>query len=127
MPRPHEAGAGDSTSDGTRDHGYATVWAVGWMTCALTVGWWVLLVAVAVARQHHVDGSADLVSLSAADALQRGDDPCATAARLAEANQVRLADCVIDGDDVVVTVHDPLDLPLDLHVDLVGRSRAGPA
>jgi hypothetical protein len=57
-----------------RDDGYATVWAVGWMLVLGLVAWAALLVSIAVARQHHLDGAADLAALSGAQALQRGQD-----------------------------------------------------
>jgi secretion/DNA translocation related TadE-like protein len=108
-------------------HGFATIWAVGWIGCLLTVGWLSLLLAVGVSRQHHLDGSADLVSLSAATALQHGSAPCTTARRIAIANHVELTDCMVDRDDVTISVEDSLALPLGLHLRITSRSRAGPA
>ncbi len=106
--------------------GYATVWAAGWMAVCLSVTWLVLLLVVAVARQHHLDGAADLVSLSAAAAQQRGRDPCTTAADIAAANAVRLVDCSVRGVDVVVRVGDTVRLPIGITLGLTSSARAGP-
>ncbi len=106
--------------------GSATVWAVGWMGVCLGVTWLVVTLAVAVARQHQVDGAADLVSLSAAAERQRGGEPCALATRVALANKVSLAGCSVEGTDVVVQVTDTLQLPLGLTVSVTSSARAGP-
>ena len=107
-------------------HGYATVWAVGWIAVLASVAWAGLVLAVAVAHQHRLDGSADLVALSAAQAVQRGDDACAVAAQVAGADHVRLADCSLDGWDVTVHVTERLVLPLGPAVSIGGSARAGP-
>ena len=107
--------------------GYATVWGTAWIVCCLCVGWVVLVVAMTVARQHRVDGAADLVALSAATSRSRGEDACATAAYVATANRVRLSGCTVEGDDVVVEVRAAVDLPWRLDGDLLARARAGPA
>lgn len=111
---------------GRREHGMATVWAVGWMAVCLTVAWVALVLAAAAARQHQVDGAADLVSLSAAARLQRGGDACAAAASVAGANRVVLDECQVDGTDVRVAVRAPLDLPFGIHRWVRGEARAGP-
>ena len=113
-PRPRE------------QHGYATVWAVGWIAVLSTVAWAGVLLALAVAHQHRLDGSADLVALSAAQSLQRGGDACATAAEVAAASHVRLATCTRDEWDVTVHITERLDLPLGLAVTIGGSARAGP-
>lgn len=108
------------------DNGYATIWAISWLATFLTMAWLVLLLAVATARQHHLDGSADLVALSAAAAATKGVDPCISADALASANRVLLTDCTRSGTDVIVQVADNLQLPLGLTVRLASSSRAGP-
>ena len=108
------------------EDGYATVWAVGWMVVVALVTWAALLVAAGVGRQHHLDGAADLAAISAAQAVQRGEDACREAARVAAANHVQVARCEVVDADVVVQVVDELDLPLDLTLRIVGRARAGP-
>ncbi len=106
--------------------GYASIWAVAWIGCFLALTVAALLVAGVVARQHHLDGSADLVALSAAGALRHGSDACEAASRVAATNQVSLGECRPDQGDVIVEVTDRVDLPLGLHLDLVGEARAGP-
>lgn len=107
--------------------GFATVWAVGWIAVLLSLTWTILLLAVAVARQHHLDGAADLVALSAARTVQDGGDGCVEADRMARINHVTLAQCVREGEDVVVQVVDSVTLPVGWTVRLEGRARAGPS
>lgn len=110
-----------------RDDGFATVWGVTWIVVTLFIGWVCLLAAFAVARQHDVDGSADLVALSAAARVQDGGDGCEAAAQLASDNQVTLVRCDLDGPDVVVQVSAELRLPFGIDGRLVSRARAGPS
>ncbi len=103
------------------------MWAVACIGCLLAVAGGALLVAGVTARQHHLDGSADLVALSAAGALRDGSDACEAAAEVSAANEVVLRGCRLDHSDLIVVVTDELDLPLGLHLDVVSRARAGPA
>jgi secretion/DNA translocation related TadE-like protein len=104
----------------------AVVWSIFWMFACIMVGGLAAVGALAEARQHAVDASADLVSLSAAAGLQHGHDACEMAATVAAANSVTLARCSIEGSDVVVEVRTRLDLPFGLHPDVYARARAGP-
>ncbi len=108
-------------------HGFATVWGITWIVVVLSIGWVCLLVAVAVAQQHRVDGAADLVALSGAAALQDGADGCRVAATIAAKNQVSLVACDLDGSDVLVEVSGVLRLPLGISGRLVSHARAGPS
>lgn len=108
------------------ESGVATVWAAAWIFVVTTLAWVGMIAAAATARQHKVDGSADLVAVSAAASLQRGGDACRTAARLASSNAVVLDSCRVDGEDVVVSVTDELSLPLAIRRQLIGHARAGP-
>lgn len=108
------------------ERGIATVWAVTWIVCCLCVGWLALVLAMAVAKQHHLDGAADLVSLSAASQLVAGGDACAAAERIARANDVELVTCTIEGDDVLVSVGDVVDLPWGIDGRITSVARAGP-
>ena len=110
-----------------RDAGYATVWATAWITCCVSIGWLVLVVAFTVARQHRVDGAAELAALSAAAARSNGGDPCDTAGVIAVANRVELTSCRVEGDDVVIEVTATVPLPWQLDGRLTARARAGPA
>ena len=116
-----------SSVRGRDDHGQATVWAIGWIAVLVSLTWVTLLLEAGVARQHRLDGAADLTAVSAAGAQERGLDACRTASRLAKANHVTLSDCTVDGFDVIVSVVDDLALPGGISVDLTSQARAGPA
>ena len=71
---------------------------------AVTVGGFYL--GSAVIARHRAQAAADLGALAAAAALPAGGDAaCAQASTIAEAMRVVLAHCVVDGLDVVVTIH----------------------
>lgn len=106
--------------------GVATAWAVGWIFVCLTVGWVGVVVAAVVAAQHRLDAAADLSALSAAAELQRHQDACHAAATIARDNSVVMSRCLIDGDDVVVTVGRTVTLPFGVSGHLTSSSRAGP-
>lgn len=106
--------------------GMASLWAVGWIAVCLTVSLIGMGLAAGEAGQHHADGAADLVSLSAAARLQRGGDACAAASAVAAANHVVLGTCRVVGADVVVTVRCSIQLPFGIHRLVVGAARAGP-
>lgn len=110
-----------------REGGFATVWGVAWIVVTLFVGWICLLVAFAVAQQHHVDGAADLVALSAAARVQDGGDGCDAARQRAVDNSVTLVGCELRGQDVVVEVSTTLRLPFGINGRLVSRAKAGPS
>ena len=63
-----------------------------------------MLVAAATARQHHVDGAADLVAVSAASACSAAATPARSPSDFASRNDVVLRSCRVDGDDVVIAV-----------------------
>jgi len=107
--------------------GSATVWALAWMGLAGVVGWIGVLIAVVVAAQHHLDGSADLASLAGASALQSGRDACAAARKTATDNGVELRTCSVRSSDVLVTVKDGVSLPFGASGSLESAARAGPA
>lgn len=110
-----------------RDEGFATVWGIAWIVVCLTLGWLTLVVASAVARQHHLDGAADLAALSGAARLQRGGEACFAARTIATDNDADVLSCAIDGDDLVVEVTDVVNLPMGLDIRIVAQARAGPA
>jgi secretion/DNA translocation related TadE-like protein len=108
------------------ERGVATMLAVGWIGVLLTAGWIAMLTATIAAAQHHLDGAADLAALSAAQSAQSGDDACDAAARVARGNDVAVQECRRDGVDVVVTVVDHIDLPLNVDGAITATARAGP-
>ena len=107
--------------------GAATVLALAWILVLATMAWAGMLIAAAAARQHHVDGAADVVAVSAASRLQRGDNACAVALDFASRNDVVLRSCRVDGTDVVIAVTDWVSLGFGIRRDLVGKARAGPS
>jgi secretion/DNA translocation related TadE-like protein len=107
--------------------GVATVWAVAWMLVLVLIGGVGLVLGFAAARQHQVDAAADLVALSAAASLQRGADPCSTAARVAAGNHVVLKRCQVTQADVVIAIRARVALPFGLHPWVSAQARAGPA
>jgi secretion/DNA translocation related TadE-like protein len=107
--------------------GIATVWALAWVGVCTTLAWVGAALAVGAAHQHHADASADLVSLSAASALQRGGDACRAASTTAAANKVALTRCRVVGADVLVAVREDVRLPFGVQVAMTGAARAGPS
>lgn len=82
-------------------------------------------VAAVVVAHRRAQSAADLAALAAAQALQRGGDPCAAGSSIAQAQRSALTGCGVDGPDVVVIAS--VELPLLLGGSAVsGRARAGP-
>ncbi len=108
------------------ESGIASIWAVSWILAISSVGWLAVLATSVASRQHHLDGAADLVSVSAAARLQRGGNPCALAAEIASANKVVMSSCRVDGPDVLITVESVMKLPFGLDGGLTAVARAGP-
>ena len=89
--------------------------------------WVGMLAAAATARQHQVDGAADLVAVSAAARLQRGRRRLRVArATSRRAMTCRCVSCRVDGDDVVVGSRRRDELRLRDRRQLAGQARAGP-
>jgi secretion/DNA translocation related TadE-like protein len=112
---------------GDLDHGSATVYAAFALVALTALAVMVSGFTVIATAKHRAAGAADLAALAGAQALQRGADPCASAADLAARNGAVLADCAVAGR--VVTVIARTDGP-----HLLGRAwtfesaaRAGPA
>jgi secretion/DNA translocation related TadE-like protein len=108
------------------ERGAATVLVVAFLGLLLLVGA-ALGVVGAMFRAHRAaQSAADLAALSGAAAVARGEDPCAAAARVAEANGATLVSCAPDGFEVRVVAE--VDGPrwLGQSADLVGEARAGP-
>ena len=70
---------------------------------AFTVGGFHL--ASAVLTRHRAQSAADLSALAAAASLAQGvEAACSQAAAIASAMNVEVADCAVDGLDVVITI-----------------------
>lgn len=76
--------------------------------------------------QRRVESAADLAALAGAAAVQRADDGCAAAARVARSNEARVLGCAVVGDEVEVRLARTLRLPVLHGVTLRARARAGP-
>ncbi|KAB8286936.1 pilus biosynthesis protein TadE [Bifidobacterium ramosum] len=94
----------------------------------LVVGVMLSVVAAAghlLVCQRRAQAVADVVAVSAANALRNGsDDPCVIARVTASANEVRLRTCVVDAEDVQVTTIVPTQVPFAAQVSR--SARAGP-
>ncbi len=84
------------------------------------------VVAGMVRAHRSAQSAADLSALAAAAGVA-GDDPCATAAEIAEANAAQLLSCAVDGREVLVRVGVEGPRWLGQVADLEGEARAGPA
>jgi secretion/DNA translocation related TadE-like protein len=107
------------------EHGAASVIAVGLLAV-------LVLTAVAssgsvaiIVTHRRAQSAADLAALAAAQALQRGSDPCAAGAAIARAQDADLTGCTVEGPEVVVIAS--LRMPPALGGSTIaGRARAGP-
>ena len=75
---------------------------------------------------HRAASAADLVGLSAAQALQSGNDPCEAAQRIATNHRVELQRCEVEGETVSVVVGVQLRLGALGTPSLTRPARAGP-
>lgn len=114
-----------------RDEGVATVAALGLVSVLLVAAFVAVVVGQQASARGQLSSAADIAALAAAQSL---DDPCQAAAESAAANAVTLAECRVEGLDVVLTVTRPA-APLTVRLlgwlghaarDLVAVARAGP-
>ena len=109
------------------ERGAATVLAVALSGLLLLLGSALAVVAALVADHRRAQASADLAALAGATALARGQDACAAATRVAQANHGQLRSCEVSGLVVAVVVSVPGPRWRTRVVDLEGHARAGPA
>ena len=85
-------------------------------------------VGAAVIARHRAQAAADLAALGAAGRLATGpQEACAQATELARAMRSALADCAVQGLDVVVSVEVPVALGAWDIRSARASARAGPA
>ena len=102
----------------------------GTMACVMLIALAAALIATvasvggALLCRSRARSAADATALSAAYWSGGASDPCAVGRRAAAENDAQLESCVVEGDDIVVTVSVPLRLPFMSRVSQ--RSRAGP-
>lgn len=104
------------------DRGSATVWVVGVLAVLCVVFGAVLAMGQAVVVRHRAAGAADLAALAAADHWMKGGEAaCATAERVARAQDSRLVRCDVEGEISDVTAASGMG-PFTAE----SRARAGP-
>lgn len=108
------------------ERGSATLVAIAMVGVLLFLAAGYATVAGIVEAHRRAQAAADLAALAGAAGLQRGDDPCATAARVARANTARLARCEQQGREVLVEVETTGPSALGRLFEPQGRARAGP-
>ncbi|MGW0393371.1 Rv3654c family TadE-like protein [Streptomyces sp. NPDC003042] len=87
-----------------RDRGSATVWAMVVVTVLGTVFGGVLLLGQAVGARHRAGAAADLAALAAAATWAHGPEAaCATAVRVARAQDATVIACRVEGEVAEVT------------------------
>jgi secretion/DNA translocation related TadE-like protein len=84
------------------ERGSGTLIVLAAALLVLSAGLAAVLWAAVSTAQHRAAAAADLVALSAAQAIQMGDEPCATARRIAAAHLAEVAECRVDGEVVWV-------------------------
>nr|WP_215457147.1 Rv3654c family TadE-like protein [Streptomyces sp. ATCC 21386] len=104
------------------DRGSATVWAVGAIAVLCAVFGAVLAFGQAVVIRHQAEAAADLAALAAADHWTKGaEGACATAERVAKAQDSPLVRCELQGEISDVTATSAMG-PFTAE----SRARAGP-
>lgn len=108
------------------ERGSASLLAVALLGLLMFLGAALSFVAGVVADHRAAQSAADLAALAGGQALQRGDDPCDTAGRIAGANGASVRSCEVSGEDVVVEVHVAARSYAGYSPEVTGRARAGP-
>lgn len=118
---------GRGSGPGRDERGTATVAVLSLIGVVLLVAAAAAAVLGAAVAHRQAQAAADLAALSGAAAAEQGDDACGAAADVARANGGDLADCHLEGDDVLVSV--TVDVPGGLAVlgEVRARARAGPS
>lgn len=102
-----------------------SVLAAGVLVVTATLSWGLAVVGGAAVTAQRAAGAADAAALAAADAASGSivttDEPCALAAKVAEAAGATLTGCAVDG--FVATVHVKAAYA---GLAAVSRARAGP-
>jgi secretion/DNA translocation related TadE-like protein len=129
---PHKSGR-EPSRPAIGDLGSATILGCALMCVCLVVGLAALALGELSAARAKLSSAADLAALAGADHLTSGD-PCSAAERVAVLGGGRLAQCEVEGGDVMVTISgDPPGLVAKI-VTMAGaepptiqvRARAGP-
>jgi len=108
------------------ERGAVVVVALGLVALLVVVALICAGCAALVVAHRRAQVAADLGSLAGAAALQRGEQPCAAAARIAARHAASLSTCAVEGQSVLVTASVALTVPLTDGA-VSARARAGPA
>ena len=108
------------------ERGSGTILALGVALVLLGAGAVGVLWAVISVGSHRAASAADLVGLSAAQALQSGGDPCEAAERIAANHRVELRRCAVESEAVSIAVGVQLRLGALGTPTLTRAARAGP-
>lgn len=110
-----------------RQHGGASVIALGIGLCVLVFAMVAFMLAAAIEARHRAQIGADVAALAGAMRAGQGAAPaCERAAQLAVANHTTILDCELSGLDLTVEVSAPLPGPLQRFGPVIGHARAGP-
>ena len=112
-----------------RSAGSASVLVLGAAAFVLVLALGAVTVVTAALARQRAETAGDLAALAGAAALQRGEDPCARAVAVAQAQASTLLQCDVDGDDVIVLAQVSVGEWLHTWVGagVRARARAGPA
>lgn len=108
------------------ESGAGAVSGLLWMGLLLSIGCACVLAVGVVTTHRRAQGAADLAALAGAQALVRGENPCAAAGDVAERNRASVTDCSVTDRDVVVAVSVAAPGVFPESFELRGRARAGP-
>ncbi len=110
----------------TGEDGAAVALSVGLVGVLLAVALGAAVAASLVDGHRRAQASADLAALAGAQALQRGEDGCPAAERIAVRNRTRLVSCDVAGAELTVVVAVDPGKQLPGIGPLPARARAGP-
>lgn len=108
------------------ERGSASLLVIALLGLLMILGAAMSFVAGVVADHRAAQSAADLSALAGAQALQRGQDPCAAANRIAAANGASVRSCDVSGEEVVVDVTVEARSYAGYSPEVTGRARAGP-
>jgi secretion/DNA translocation related TadE-like protein len=109
------------------ERGAATMLALTLLGALVSVAVALAPLGGALVASRRAAAAADLAALAGASALQQGRDACAAAARVAAANDARVAACAVRADDVRLRVVVDAGRVLGRSLEVSGRARAGPS
>lgn len=109
------------------ERGAVTVLAIALLGVLLLLTTAFAVAEAMVSDHRRAQAAADLAALAGAQAIQQAEDGCAAATTIAGANGAALADCQVQGQDVVVTTRVAGPRWLGAYGDLSAQARAGPS